>query len=307
MKHLLITIILVNCYLLHSQQHVDTTEVKRIRYEWKISTVTKDSTLNTTLTEYKSGFFKEETNFINDYYANNLVSRYDKKRSKNDSLNEFGFYEVYKENVSNPLSELDSKQIYVKALSNNLMRLYYDKYNNIDSLVNTINRPVSEKVIIVRTNVYKRKDKLKYIITNSSGDSITFKYNFFGRLKVIEFYKDEKLHKTLHFKRKRLVSEKIFNSKRFKDVLRYEYNKKGQIIKEDINDYDFFRYKYQGELLVRKEQVQKRDNVIKNYTVYVYGNDNLIKSKKIYETPDSVDVSFGKKDELIEEYFYTYE
>ncbi|MBC8757295.1 hypothetical protein H2O64_21675 [Kordia sp. YSTF-M3] len=213
-----------------------------------------------------------------------------------DSLNEFGFYKVYKEDFNNPLLELSMEKLYVNALLNNLERLYYDKHGNFDSLVNTINRPVFEKVKIVSNNVYKRKNKLKYITTNHSRDSVAFKYNFFGQLKAIEFYKDSKAHKVLRYKKNLLVSEQIFESKRFKKTLRNKYNKNRQLIRKDIDDNYFHRYLYENDLLIKKEKVRKRDNIITAYTLFTYGTNGLIISKKEYQD-----------EELKEEYIYKYE
>ena len=64
MKNLLIIIIILTYTSSFSQVKIDTSEIKSIRYEWKIDLKTKDTTLWGKLVKYKSGFFYEKPEFI---------------------------------------------------------------------------------------------------------------------------------------------------------------------------------------------------------------------------------------------------
>ena len=59
MKKILLIILISVSTSSFSQVKIDTSEIKSIRYEWKLNKVKSDSTLNQILTEYKSGIYKE--------------------------------------------------------------------------------------------------------------------------------------------------------------------------------------------------------------------------------------------------------
>ncbi len=96
-----------------SQVKIDTSEIKSIRYEWKLDKKKNDSTLNQILTEYRSGIYKEEfTDFKKEHHEYPFINIFE---SKSDYLNR---------------DQKSSLKVHYWSAMNGLQKNFYDEYGN---------------------------------------------------------------------------------------------------------------------------------------------------------------------------------
>jgi len=253
---------------------IDTSEVKSIRYEWNINPKTKDTTLWSKLTKYKSGFFFEKLEFLND-------------------SSRFGHFFISNGKFSYVRRNLNSKN-YETGIGNGILKTHYDNYQNPDSIVLLKYEPEFKRIKTVIEKKYKRKEKLEFI-TDLDGKNY-YKYNLFGKLKRIEHYRDSVLYRIDDFKNGLLISETFPTRKKYRKKFTYEYDKKGQLIIRDDDDYHFYRYEY-NEFGIRKmEKVYKKKNAVVEYTIFEYDKNGILKRKK----------EFARNDKLRNEFIYEY-
>lgn len=257
-----------------SQHEIDTSEVKTIRYEWNINQETKDTTLSTKLTEYKSGFFYEKIEYLKD-------------------SSKFGHFFIYKGKKMETQTRSDIEN-HVLGMGNGIIKIYYDKHKNPDSIVTSIYDPEFKKIFVSIKKRYKRKAKLDYI-TDLDGKNV-YKYNLFGKLKRIEQFRDTVLYKMSDFKNGLLIRETFPTRKQTRKKFIYEYDKKGRMILKDADDYYLFKYSYSDFGIVKSEKIYKKRNLIDSYSLYEYDVKGKLIRKK----------DFGRKDRLRQEYFYEY-
>ena len=278
MKNILLIIFISVSTSSFSQVKIDTSEVKSIRYEWKLDKKKNDSTLNQILTEYKSGIYKEEfTDFKKEHHEYPFINIFE---SKSGYLN--------REHKS-------SLKIHFWSVGNGLQRNYYDEYGNLDSIYSNYNKDTLREWKYSIKKEYRRKGKLKYLINKENGKELYY-YNSFGNLKKIELYKDSILYEISNYKKGLLVSEVYPTRKKYRRKFTYEYDKKGRIIKRDDNDYDFHRYQYNEFGLSKIEKIYKKKNVVMEYKVFIYDKNGILKRKK----------EFGRNDKLRDEFVYEY-
>jgi len=274
MKNVLLIIIFSVYTSSFSQVKIDTSEVKSIRYEWNINPKTKDTTLWTKLTEYRSGFFYEKLEFLND-------------------SSKFGHFSISKGKFSNVRENWNSKN-YEASMGNGILKTHYDNYQNPDSIVFLKYDPEFKKIKTVIKKKYKRKGKLEFI-SDLDGKNY-YKYTLFGKLKRIEHYRDSVLYKIDNYKNGHLISETFPNRKKYRKKFTYEYDKKGQLIIRDDDDYHSYRYEY-NEFGIRKiEKVYKKKNAVVEYTIFYYDKNGILKRKK----------EFARNDKLRNEFVYEY-
>ena len=274
MKNVLLIIIISVYTSSFSQVKIDTSEVKSIRYEWNINSQTKDTTLLSKLTEYKSGFFYEKVEFLND-------------------SSKFGHFFISKGKFSEVRQNLNSKN-YETGIGNIILKTYYDNYQNPDSIVFLKHDTEFNRIKTVVEKKYKRKGKLEFI-TDLDGKNY-YKYNLFGKLKRVEHYRDSILFKIDDFKNGLLISETFPTRKIYRKKFVYEYDKKGRLMKRDDNDYHFYRYEYNEFGISKIEKVYKKKNTVQEYTIFYYDENGILKRKK----------EFAQKDKLRNEFYYEY-
>lgn len=275
MKNVLLIIIISVYTSSFSQVKIDTSEIKSIRYEWNINPKTKDTTLWTKLTEYKSGFFYQKLEFLND-------------------SSKFGHFFLSKGKFSEIRNKRNSKN-YDAGMGNGILKTHYDNYQNPDSIVLSKYESEFERITTIIDKEYKRKGKLDFI-TDLDGKNY-YKYNLFGKLKQIEHYRDSVLYQIDDFKNGLLISETFPTRKKYRKKFTYEYDKKKQLIKRDDDDYHFYRYEY-NEFGIRKiEKVYKKKNAVVEYTIFYYDENGILKRKK----------EFARNDKLRNEFIYEYE
>ena len=204
MRNFLIIILISVSTSSFSQVKIDTSDVKSIRYEWNINPKTNDTTLWTKLTEYKSGFFYEKIEFLND-------------------SSKFGHFFIYKGKKTESQKRTDIEN-HVSGMGNGIINIYYDKFKNPDSIVLLKYEPDFKRVTTAIEKQYKRKGKLDFI-TDLDGKNY-FKYNLFGKLKQIEHYRDSVLYKISDFKNDLLINETFPTRKKYRKKFTYEYDKK---------------------------------------------------------------------------------
>ncbi|WP_298516050.1 hypothetical protein [uncultured Kordia sp.] len=262
-----------------SQAKIDITQIDFVRYEWSIYPKEKDTTLYSTLTKYKSGFYLEEF------------------ESKKDSIDKYGSFLIYKTQKHNlELRPRQLDEVHLSAFGNTIVTNYYDAYQNRDSMVALIQKSKleSKKIVIPFEKKYKRKGKLASM-TDEDGINY-YKYNIFGRLKRVEHFRDTTLYRIRTYRKNHLISETFPTRKKYKKKFTYEYDKKGRIIKSDNNDYHLYRYEYNEFGLSRQEKIYKKRNIVTEYTLFTYDENGRLISKKEYE----------REDRLIREFFYEY-
>jgi YD repeat-containing protein len=210
-----------------------------------------------------------------------------------DSTSKFGDFSIYESKDDN--TRIKPRRIHVHAYGNALLTNYFDAYGNRDSLVAILYNPNYKKIVIPFSKKYKRKGKLEFL---ADEDGINYyKYNFFGRLKRIEYFRDTVLYRISTYQKNRLVHETFPTRKKYRKNFEYAYDKKGRIIKKDNDDYYFYRYEYNEFGLSREEKVYKRRDIVEEYILFTYDENGRLIRKKTYR----------RKNRLISEYFYKYE
>ena len=276
MKNILLIILISISTSSFSQTTIDTSDIKSVRFEWRIDTKTKDSVLTEILTEYQSGIFKEE---------------YPEMDSENS---EFGYYHIFDSDNINR-NQKTSFDHYSMAIGNGILKTYYDNYKNPDSIVLITNEPKFKGSTTVIKKQYKRKGKLDFI-TDSEGKNY-YKYNLFGKLRQINHYrKDSVLYKISNYKNGLLISEVFPTRKEYRKNYTYEYDKKGRLTKRDDNDYHFYRYEYNDFGIKKIEKIYKKNNRIIEYTLFFYDQNGTLTRKK----------EFDRNDQLTNEFIYEY-
>lgn len=274
MRNFLLIILILVSTSSFSQVKIDTSEVKSIRYEWNVNSKTNDTTLWTKLTEYKSGFFFEKIEFLND-------------------SSKFGHFFIYK-GKKTELQKMTDIENHVSGMGNGVFKIYYDKYKNPDSIVLTKYEPEFKIITNRIEKQYKRKGKLDFI-TDLKGKNY-YKYNLFGKLKQIEHYKDSVLYKISDFKNGLLISETFPTRKKYRKKFNYEYDKKGRLTKRDANEHEFYHYEYNEFGINKIEKVYKKKNKVVEYTLFIYDKKGNLKRKK----------EFARNDKLRNEFIYEY-
>ncbi|MFK7750724.1 MAG: hypothetical protein AB8B65_20195 [Kordia sp.] len=276
MKKILFLFFILSVNVIFSQTKIDTTQVEYVQYEWDIDLETKDATLNSKLTKYKSGFYFEEFKFMND-------------------TTKYGHFLIFKAEKDHLLSKVFFKD-YVTALGDALVTTNYDNYGNPDNIVYSIQKIKSQKTTFLFKKKYKRKGKLEFI-TDEDGTNY-YKYNLFGRLKRIEHFRGDILYKISEYRKNRLVSETFPTRKKYRKKFTYAYDKKGRITKRDDNDYYFCIYTYNEFGLTRIDKIRKKNKITISYTLFEYDTNGILIGKKFFGYRD-------KKPRNV--YVYTYE
>nr|WP_321222469.1 hypothetical protein [uncultured Psychroserpens sp.] len=274
-------IILISVYSLSfSQVQIDTSDIKSIRFEWKINNKKQDTTLWTILTEYRSGFFKLKSNIS------------DNVNDSTDYSSTFISNGIIKNEIQNDEIENRNSKLFVVKTNNGILKTYYDNYQNPDSIIILNYRPGFKKSKFIIQKKYKRKGKLKYISEDLNGMK-NYKYNLFGKLRTIEHYNtDSILYKISHYKKNLLISE---TKPKYQSEITYEYNKNNKLIKS-YGNYAVTEYEYNKYGLKKIEKISRKNNVVMNYTLYFYKENGTLERKK----------EFGKNDILINEFIYEY-
>ncbi|WP_298346697.1 hypothetical protein [uncultured Algibacter sp.] len=278
MKNFLLIILISISTSSFSQVKIDTSEIKSIRYEWKLNKEKNDSTLNQILTEYKSGIYKEEfPSFKKEHHEYPFINIFESKT-----------------NYLNRKVKQTLKVHYYSALGGE-SKFYYDKYGNLDSIYQNYYKDSLKEWKYNIKKEYRRKGKLKYLI-NKFDEKEVYHYNFFGNLKKIELYKDSVLYEISNYKKGLLISKVYPTRKKYRKKFTYEYDKKGRIIKRDDNDYDLYLYEYNKFGLSKIEKIFKSKNMVVEYTLFIYDKNGILKRKK----------EFARNDKLREEFVYEY-
>lgn len=276
MKNILIIIIISIYTSSFSQVQIDTSEVKSVRYEWKIDLKRKDTILNQILTEYESGIYKEVfPNFKKEHHRYPFINIFE---SKTEYLNK-----KIKPNL----------KVHYWSVSRGLQKNFYDEFGNLDSIYsNYCKDSLIEKKYKIK-KVYKRKGKLKYLI-NKFGEKEEHFYSLFGNLKRIEKSNDSVTFLTEHFKNGKIVEVAYRNRIKFN----YEYDKNGRVIK--FNDRTgTYHYKYNNSKLSSIEKFLTKKNILFERFHFTYDEDEILIEKKEFK-------KIGGKERLINKYRYTY-
>ncbi|MCB4800328.1 RHS repeat domain-containing protein, partial [Neotamlana laminarinivorans] len=276
MKNILLIIIISVYTSSFSQVKIDTSEIKSVRYEWKIDTKRKDTTLNQILTEYKSGIYKEVfPNFKREHHRYPFINIFE---SKTEYLNK-----KIKPNL----------KVHYWSVSRGLQKNFYDEFGNLDSIYsNYYKDSLIEKKYKIN-KVYKRKGKLKYLI-NKFGEKEEHFYSLLGKLKRIEKSNDSVTFLTEYFKNGRIVKVDYRNGIKFN----YEYDKKGRLTK--LNDRTgTYYYRYNDSKLDSIDKFLSKSNKLYERILFGYNENGILIEKKEYK-------KIGDKERLINEYKYIY-
>ena len=278
MKNILLIIIISVYTSSFSQIEIDTSEIKSIRYEWKIDSKQNDTTLNQILTEYKSGIYKEVfVDFKKEHHKFPFINIFESKR----------YY------AGRDL-KINKKVHYYSVLSGE-SKFFYDKYGHIDSIYQNYYKDSLREWKYDIKKAFKRKGKLEYLI-NKREQKEVYHYNLFGKLKRIELYKDSILYEISKFKNGLLTSVFYPTRKKYRRKFIYEYDKRGRIIKRDDSDYDLYLYRYNEFGLSKIEKIFKSKNKVVEYTLFSYDKNGFLISRK----------EFARNDKLRNEYYYEY-
>lgn len=257
-KKLLLTFLISNSIL--AFQKIDTTTIKNIRYEWKISKDENDSTLTEILTEYKSGIYKLEL----------------PNRSKPKSEDYFIYPHEYKSK-----SEIVKFSPLEMKVGNVFERNYFDQFGNLDSVYRKYLKNSKMKSATLRSKKkYKRKNKLEYLI-DVNGNKNIYSYNFLGNLKQIKQYKDSILHKISYYKNDLLIKESFPLKNKYRKQFFYEYDNRNRLVKKDDDDHYSFRYYYSQYGISKIEKIYKKRNFIKEITTFKYSTNGELKEKNV--------------------------
>ncbi|WP_179317956.1 hypothetical protein [Winogradskyella undariae] len=276
MKNILLTILISVFTSSFSQVKIDTSEVKSVRYEWKVDSKKKDTILNQILTEYKSGIYKEVfPNFKKKHHRYPFINIFE---SKTEYLNK-----KIKSNL----------KVHFWSVLNGFQKNFYDEFGYLDSIYFNYHKDsLIEKKYKVE-KVYKRKGKLNYLI-NKFGEKEEHFYSLFGNLKRIEKSNDSVTFLTEYFKNGKIAEVTYRSGIEFN----YEYDKNGRVIK--FNDRTrTYHYRYNDSELSSIEKVLTRKNILYERILFTYNPNGILIEKKEYKKT-------GGKERLINEYKYTY-
>ncbi|MCP4053097.1 MAG: hypothetical protein GY739_08520 [Mesoflavibacter sp.] len=281
MKNILLIIIISVYTSSFSQVKIDTSEIKSIRYEWKLNDSKNDSTLNQILTEYNSGIYKEEFTSV-----------------KTDN-HEYPFINIFEPKFKylNRDQKSGLKVHYWSAM-NGFQRNYYNKFGILDSVYFVYKKDSLKEFKKNTIQKYRRKGKLDYLI-NENNEKEVYTYNLFGKLKRIDVYKDSVLYEINTFKNGLLIKQKYPTREKYRKQFEFEYDKKGRLILRDDSDTELYKYEYNEFGLSKSEKILKSKNMIIEYSIFIYVNQGLLRNKKEYR-------KIGGKERLLDEYNYTY-
>ncbi|MDO1512196.1 hypothetical protein Q2T41_05955 [Maribacter confluentis] len=278
MRNILLIILISVSTSCFSQIIIDTSEIKSIRYEWKLDKKTNDSTLNQILTEYKNGIYKEEfPSFRKEHHEYPFINIFE---SKSPHLNRD--------------LKLSLKIHYFSAMDGE-QKYFYDKFGVIDSVYFNYQKDSLKEWSIKIEKTFRKKGKIKWVI-NENGEKEVFNYNLFGKLQRIDVYKDSLLHEINTYKNGLLIKQSYPNRKKYRKEFIYEYNKNGRLLKQDDDDYHFYKYEYNKFGIAKIEKVYKKKNIVMEYTIFSYNKNGLLKSK----------IDFWRNGKLRNEYVYLY-
>ena len=252
MKKILLIIIISVYTSSFSQVKIDTSEIKSVRYEWKIDTKKKDTILNQILTEYKSGIYKE------------VFPNFKKENHKYPFVNIFESETEYLNKKIKP-----NLKVHYWSVSNGLQKNFYDEFGNLDSIYSSYYEDslVEKKYKIKK--VYKKKGKLKYLI-NKFGEKEEHFYDLFGKLKRIEKSNDSVTFLTEYFKNGKIVEVTYRNGIKFN----YEYDKNGRVVKFNDRTGRFY-YKYNDSELNSIEKFLPKKNLLVERIIFTYKANGL--------------------------------
>jgi hypothetical protein len=259
-----------------SQVKIDTTEIKSVRYEWKLDLNKKDTILNQVLTEYKSGIYKEVfPNFKKEHHRYPFVNIFESKTPY--------LYKKIKPNL----------KVHYWSLSRALQKNFYDEFGNLDSIYSKYYKDTLIEKTHKIVKVYKRKGKLKYLI-NQHGEKEEYFYNLLGKLKRIEKSNDTVTFLTEYFKNNTIIKVTYRSGITFN----YKYDKNGKIIKCSDHTGIYF-YKYNNSELSSIEKFLTKKNILSERILFTYNSKGILIRKKEFK-------KIGEKERLINEYIYTY-
>jgi len=278
MKNFLLIILITVSTSSISQVKIDTSEIKSIRYEWKLDYKKKDSTLNLILTEYKSGIYKEEfLDFKRDHH-------------------EYPFINIFESKSKYLIRDLKpSLKVHYWSAMNGLNKNFYDKFGVLDSVYFSFQKDTLKEWTIKIKKEFRRKGKLNWMI-NQNEEKEVYNYNLFGKLKRIDVYKDDVLYEINNYKKDLLINQVYPTRKKYRKKFTYEYDKKGRLTKRDEDDYEFYRYKYNEFGISKIEKIYKKKNLVMVYTIFIYDENGILKRKK----------EFTRNDKLRNEFLYEY-
>jgi len=263
-----------------SQVKIDTSEIKSIRYEWKLNEEKNDSTLNQILTEYKSGIYKEEfPNFKTENHEYPFINIFE---SKSEYLNR---------------DQKSGLKVHFWSAMNGFQKNYYDQNGILDSVYFSYKKDTLKQLKKRTTKEYRRNGKLGYLI-NENNEKEVYTYNLFGKLKRIDVYKDSVLYEINNFKKGLLIDQIYPTRKKYRKKFTYEYDKKGRLIFRDESDSELFKYEYNEFGLSKSEKILKSKNMVLEYSIFIYDKNGLLRNKKEYRR-------IGGKERLVNEYNYT--
>jgi len=262
-KKLLLFIIPLISNSILAFQKIDTTQIKKIRYEWKVSNKTNDSILTSILTEYESGIFKL-------------------KHQNKNKLNSGGYFIYGSDYIDKGEGEILISSTLVMKIGNIVDRNYYDHLGNLDSLCRTYIEDSIKKSFTIRANKkYKRNNKLEYLI-DVNGNRNIYDYSFFfGKLRQVRKFNDSILIKISEFENSLLTKETFPTRKKYNKQFVYQYDDKKRLVKRNDDHYHFYRYYYSKYGISKIEKVFKKLNFVKKIITFEYHGDGNLKEKNV--------------------------
>ncbi|WP_053978621.1 hypothetical protein [Mangrovimonas xylaniphaga] len=276
MKNILLIILISVSTSSFSQVKIDTSEIKSIRYEWKLNKTKNDSTLNQILTEYKSGIYKEAfPDFKKEHHKFPFINIFE---SKTDFLNR-----EIKQNL----------KVHYYSVLRGESKFFYDKKGDLDSIYQNYYRDSLTEWKYKIKKDYGKNGKLKLLI-NKFGEKVEYFYNLSGNLKRIEKSNDSVTFLKEYYKSGRIIKLIYRNGNEFT----YKYDKSGRILER--NEFtDIFYYNYSNGLLTSIDKYLSKYNKLYERTTFQYNESRILINKKDYKM-------YRDKPKLVNEYFYTY-
>lgn len=239
-----------------SQTEIDTSQVKSIYNVWLFDHHSKDTTKLISVTEYKSGLFKELSFFGDNKPTEITISKTDRKPYEVDDTENFLLYGI----------GYNEKPIFT--------RNYLNKKGIIDSTLITSNRKGFKDTLVVSEKRKNLFDKLKTIKTWEG--IYDYNYTLFGKLKSISFKSSDITQKKTY--KNGLLVELIKGTK-YKRIETYEYNNDNLIEKVNLNEHEYEIYEYNSEnILVSKKKYGKFSSgkvLLMEQTDFIYDNEIL--------------------------------
>ena len=262
-----------------AQVDMDTSKILTTRIGWQIENNSKDSCLFRKVYKYESGLFKEELQLC-DEYSTITISDHEIKR---------------------PFYGQEFKPFFEKYFTKGSVatkRYHYDDFGHLDSLILLIKDDKSgERGTVMKTiKRFDSKNRLERL--ESHEGTFEYEYDTKEKLRKTVLTRRNGARKVDTYENDKLINESLFDTSNRKYLeQKYTYDNPGNLIRADINKYEYWSYEYNKYGLTKEEKWGGPDNNKKlmERIVYAYDNDGKLRMEEWFEQ--------GKLRKLIRYYY----